>query len=642
MIKYNTYQTQVFRAVFKMEKTKKRKITERIVILCIAVFVLGLLIYFLSGIFFPFIKLEAKRDFDGAKQLLLENGVIGFLTVSLIEALQMVVIFIPAEFIQLTSGMSYPWWLAMLLCDTGVMLGCSIIYFLVNVFRFNGDILNKEDKIKKYEHIAKTRNTIIFMYILFIMPVIPFGAICYYGSSKKIPYHKYLLTCATGVIPSIATSILMGSAIKQFIANSLPVWALVLIIVFAAAILFTLLVFVLKKFFFKSDEGSPDPVILALEKLAAKILSLKVKHKITGAEKLRELNGAFIYLAEHRSVLDFTAIYHLGPEKNVAGVINEHYFGIPVLGKIMRKCGHISKKLFYPDMACVKGIMRAVKAGRPVAIFPEARLSTDGGPSYIDGSIAVLCKRLNVPVVLVEIRNNYFISPKWRKKIFRGTCEAEVKRIIQPDELKEMTAEELTEIIRENLSYNEFSRSEYTYRAGGKAKGLENVLYMCPHCKSLYSNVSKGNTMTCTKCGKRYEIGRDYRFTDKEIPTIYDYYARIKRIEAETLHDISLDIPVDVRIFKDGVKKYRAEKGVFHLDREKVFFRSDITGLYFEYETKILEGIAYSVNEEFELYHNDELYYFYPPKGERIICTRVALLFEMLKGELNNEKRKDV
>ena len=43
--------------------------------------------------------------------------------------------------------------------------------------------------------------------------------------------------------------------------------------------------------------------------------------------------------------------------------------------------------------------------------------------------------------------------------------------------------------------------------------------------------------------------------------------------------------------------------------------------------------IAYSPNEEFELYYQNELYYFYPKKGERNVCTRVALLFEMLKGE---------
>ena len=92
-------------------------------------------------------------------------------------------------------------------------------------------------------------------------------------------------------------------------------------------------------------------------------------------------------------------------------------------------------------------------------------------------------------------------------------------------------------------------------------------------------------------------------------------------------------MPVDVKIFQDQVKTVRKEKGVFHLDPEKVSFRSEISDLYFEYKVHALEGIAYSVNEEFELYYQNELYYFYPAKGERTVCTRVALLFELLKGE---------
>ena len=145
--------------------------------------------------------------------------------------------------------------------------------------------------------------------------------------------------------------------------------------------------------------------------------------------------------------------------------------------------------------------------------------------------------------------------------------------------------------------------------------------------------MTRGNTLTCTHCGKQYRIGRDYRFTDPEIPTIYDYYAKIREIEKEGLSEIQLDVPVDVKIFKDQVKTVRKEKGIFHLDSEKVFFRSEISDLYFEYKIDALEGIAYSVNEEFELYYKNELYYFYPAKGERTVCTRIALLFELLKGE---------
>ena len=50
----------------------------------------------------------------------------------------------------------------------------------------------------------------------------------------------------------------------------------------------------------------------------------------------------------------------------------------------------------------------------------------------------------------------------------------------------------------------------------------------------------------------------------------------------------------------------------------------------FEYETNKLEGLAYSVNEEFEMYHEGELYYFYPVQNKKI-CTRVALLQELVR-----------
>ncbi|MBR6321917.1 MAG: VTT domain-containing protein [Lachnospiraceae bacterium] len=616
-----------------MENARKKKLRERIFLFCIVLIVIGLLIVYLHDVFFPFIKLEIKRDYDGAKELLMERGFTGFLTVSLIEALQMVVIFIPAEFIQLTSSMAYPWWQVLILCDLGVILGSSIIYFLVNIFRFSGDVLNKQDKIREYEKVSKARSTVVFMYLLFIMPIIPFGSICYYGSGKKLPYWKYLITCATGVIPSILTSIMMGTAIRTFIAESLPLWALILAIVAAAAILFTLLVLVLRKFFFTKEGDIMNPLFHSLAKLIVKIHAIRIPHRVIGAEGVRALDGPFIYLGAHHSRMDAAALYQIAPEIPIVGVINEHLFRIPVFGWILRTSGQISKKLFYPDVPSLKKIIRTLQSGTPVVIFPEARLSTDGGPSFIDDSIAGLCLKMKVPVVLVEIRNNYFIAPKWRKNVFRMPCEVEVKRIIQPDELKALSREELADVIRENLSYNEFSRPAPEIRARNKAKGLHHVLYLCPHCRTLYSNISHGNTLECTNCGRQYQIGRDYRFTDTEIPTIYDYYRKIREIEKENLSEISLDVPVDVKIFKDQVKKVRKEKGTFHLDREKVWFKSEISDLYFEYPITGLEGIAYSVNEEFELYYKNELYYFYPPKGERTVCTRVALLFELLKGE---------
>ncbi|MBO4216902.1 MAG: VTT domain-containing protein [Clostridia bacterium] len=621
-----------------MEKAKRKSIIEKAVILGIAVLVVGLLIFFLSDVFIPFIKLQLARDIDGAKELLVSKGFAGYVTVPVVEALQMVVIFIPAEFIQLTSGMAYPWWLTLILCDIGVMIGCSMIYFLVNVLSFKGDIFNKQDRIERYEHMAKSKSTVIFMYLLFIMPIIPFGAICYYGSGKKVPYPRFLLTCATGVIPSISTSILMGTAVKEFIANAIPVWALVLIIIAAAAILFVLLAFVLYKYFFKTEKGMPNPWLLSvMAKIVLKLLSFKTRYRVINGDAVKKLDGSFIYVANHHSWRDMAAIYRIDRTKTVVGVINEFYFRIPVIGKLLKKAGNIGKKMFYPDIQCVKQMFKTVRCGYPIMIFPEARLSTDGGPSEIDGKISALCIKMGVPIVLVEIRNNYFIAPKWRPSTLRGRCDVEIKRIITQDELKAMDADSLTGVIRENLSYNEFHGEREIYRSKRKAEGLSGILYLCPHCGGMYTNVSYKNTLRCTACGKEYRIADDYRFEGDGIRDIYEYYGKIKEAEKKDLASVCLDIPVDVEVYRQNEKKVGTEKGVFHLDKDRVYFRSEITDLYFEYSTDILEGIAYSVNKEFEIYYQNDLYYFYPSEDDRAICTRVALLFELLKGAKEHE-----
>ena len=177
-----------------MDQSRKKKIIEKSIIAAITVIVIGLFIFFLSDVFIPFIKMEMANDMDGAKAYLTSKGFLGYLTVVIVEGLQMVVVFISAEFIQVTSGISYPFWLALILCDCGVMLGSTIIYLLVNVFKFDTNVIGKNGELEKYEKRAKAKSSVILMYILFIMPIIPFGAICYYGSSRKIPYPRYLFT----------------------------------------------------------------------------------------------------------------------------------------------------------------------------------------------------------------------------------------------------------------------------------------------------------------------------------------------------------------------------------------------------------------------------------------------------------------
>ena len=100
------------------------------------------------------------------------------------------------------------------------------------------------------------------MYFLFVTPIIPFGAICYYASNKKISYGRYIFTCATGVIPSIVTSILMGTSLKYFIARNLPLWALIVIIFGLGTILFIGMFLICRKYLFNGNKINGTPYSL--------------------------------------------------------------------------------------------------------------------------------------------------------------------------------------------------------------------------------------------------------------------------------------------------------------------------------------------------------------------------------------------
>ena len=280
----------------------------------------------------------------------------------------------------------------------------------------------------------------------------------------------------------------------------------------------------------------------------------------------------------------------------------------------------------------MKKIIETRDKGYSITIFPEARLSTDGGYSYLDEKISSLCKTLKIPVVLVRISGGYFCKPKWRKKSFKGNVEVEVKQIIHPDELESMSKEEIYSAITSALQFNEFDYVNQTYKQKNKAIGLENILYRCPHCGELYTNTAKGNKLVCSNCHHQYEIDESYKFKNGDIKDIHDYYEAIKELERKEIDSINMNIKVDTKIFFDVGKKHytKKEKGTVHFDSNKFSYIDERGVTIFEKDLKLLEGIAYSVNEEFELYHEDKLYYFYP-EGDKKICTRVALLFELIQ-----------
>ena len=351
---------------------------------------------------------------------------------------------------------------------------------------------------------------------------------------------------------------------------------------------------------------------------------------------LREARAPFILLSDHESFYDFYYLSLLRWPKRPSYLVNEYWCTRPVLKTMARKAGILSKKLFTRDMSTAVGILRTLRRGYPVVIFPEGRLSPDGRSNPIVEGGAAFYKRLKVDLVLARIDGAYFADPKWRRRSYRSTVRVRVVRVLRREELAAMPDGELDALIASTLSHDASEALAERYPQRDRAEGLEGILYRCADCGALYSTRGVGCELVCSACGARHRLDERYRFRDGPA-TIGAWYDRIRALEEPELDRFSLQARVRVKIFGADGGPVRREEGVCALTPEGFSYRSERGG--FSVPMEDLPALAFSCNEEFELYHEGELHYFYPVEHPQQ-CARWALLVDMCAARREDRPRR--
>lgn len=608
---------------------KKNKIftAERISMAVILVVIVLLFVYFAKDIMVPLFKMQMDGDTAGASEILKNNGVAGGISVILIEALQMVVIFISAEFIQISSGLSYPIYLSLPLCDIGICLGATIIFLLVRVFNYKSSTYEKQrGTIDKIASAAQDRNTVLLLYLLFFMPFIPFGAICYYGSSTKLSYGKYMLTVATSAIPSVVVSVLIGQAGMAFLSSNIPLWLLVLIVIILSVLLFALIYWFMHKFVLKDTDKTPASLYYDIFFAVIKILHIGRKKPVVDDALLNEAEAPYILLSNHETSEDYSYLHYLANAKNPSCLIKENYCNIPLFKSIVKHCGFIPKKLFTTDFRAAMKLRSLIKKGHPVLIYPEGRLSPDGRTNKIVERGGEFYKKLDIDIVLVKIEGAYYVKPKWRKRTYNTDVDVTVKRVLKRSEIATMAGEELDRIIYETLYTDASLLTNHRYRQRDKAAGLERLLYRCADCGALYTTSGKGNSLTCHSCGAVHTLDERYHFTDP-VKTIPAYYDAIRAMEEKELDSLTLSSKVRMKAFSGKGKTLKNEEGEATLDKDCFRYKSASTEFTVPVET--LPALEYKPGKSFELYHGGNLYCFYP-KEDPVQVARWALIIDIL------------
>lgn len=251
--------------------------------------------------------------------------------------------------------------------------------------------------------------------------------------------------------------------------------------------------------------------------ILSKVTLLGKKYKVEKIN-MEGLEPPYMMLSNHMAFVDFKLAAMGTGRHKVNNVVNiDGYYQRPWL---MEWIGAICTRKFTMDLHLIKSIRKVLSRGDVLCMYPEARYSPAGTTSYIPESVGMLIKKNRVPVVAVVHRGNYLHCPFWdfrrKRKVPMHTT---LTKILTPEEIDNMSVDEINLKIREALSYNEY---EYQQQNGilikedYRAEGLHKILYQCPHCLTESKMSSEGAEIFCTECGKRWTLNENGTLTANE------------------------------------------------------------------------------------------------------------------------------
>jgi len=237
------------------------------------------------------------------------------------------------------------------------------------------------------------------------------------------------------------------------------------------------------------------------------------------------LKPPYMVLSNHMHFIDFELAAKATWPHSVSNVVNiDGYVGKAFL---MEWIGCIATRKFTTDVHLVKSIRKVLQRGDVLTMYPEARYTPCGTTSFLPDSIGKLIRMNKVPVVAVVHRGNHLYAPFWDVRHKRKVpLHTTAKLILTPDQIKDMTVDEINAKLREELDYDEYryqKENGILIKDSFRAEGMHHVLYQCPHCKTEFRMGSEGSQLFCTACGKRWNWNEDGYLQAPEGETEFDH-----------------------------------------------------------------------------------------------------------------------
>ena len=308
------------------------------------------------------------------------------------------------------------------------------------------------------------------------------------------------------------------------------------------------------------------------------------KRKILRNE-IKGKHGPFVVIANHQAALDFVNLIG-ATRRPMSFVISNSFFNtLPIRG-FLEKLGVIPKQQFQTTVRDLKRIKAVTEQGEPVVIYPAGLMCEDGLSTPIPAATYKFLKWLDADVYVAKTEGTYFAMPKWASGLRSGRTYLDIYRLFTREQLQQLDLAQVKEKTDEALLFDAYREQEnhpVKYAKGNDLRGLENVLYQCPHCLGEFTveNVDT-DRLRCSACG--YEQQSDeYGFLHKasakgsEVRYVSDWsrliYTRLKeKILSGDFDSLTSKTAIHM-IDYDKKKFFEVGQGILQLDSQN--FRID-------------------------------------------------------------------
>lgn len=199
-----------------LEKKEKKLAIARIII---SIIVIGIMIIGTIA-FLPMIsKISNEETRVEFKNDVANMGVKGVFVVLILQILQIVVAVIPGQPMEIISGMLYGTWGGMLLCLVGILIGTTIVFYIVRRLgvSFIQLFFSKEkiDELKNKKLFKNPAKFELLVFIIFVIPMIPKDIFIYFAGLTPVRPKRFIILATLSRIPSLFITVFAGNTLSQ-------------------------------------------------------------------------------------------------------------------------------------------------------------------------------------------------------------------------------------------------------------------------------------------------------------------------------------------------------------------------------------------------------------------------------------------